>query len=478
MRFYTGKHTHVCGVDLHTRSLYLCVVDHQSEQPLLHKNVRAEPAAFLAAIAPFRDDLVVGCEATFPWYWLADLCHDQGVPFVLGHPYYMRAIHGAKVKNDRVDSQKIALLLRSGMFPLAYAYPRAWRATRDLLRRRTFFMRKRAELLAHVVNTRSQYNLPPVSGKLNWAKNRAGVAEAFADPAVQTSVAADLTLIGHYDDVLRDLELTILRSAREHAPQTLHLLRTVPGIGKILALNLLYEVHDIHRFATVGDFVSYCRLIRPDKTSAGKRVGSGPTKVGNAHLRWTFGEAAAGFSKQNPTGQRIVERLRRKHDRNAMNVLAHKLGRAVYFMLRRQRGIRHQATDELTDGGPPASPTPNWLSWAEPRGCGVLCGLDHDGVCSWHLARASRALSGRRRSRLFSIPMFKERKAMGCPSPEPETNWRRRLASARGIDEDGTRARACFWDAARRCLPCVAPGELVRRSPNRCLVQHVVVAPT
>lgn len=115
--------------------------------------------------------------------------------------------------------------------------------------------------------------------------------------------------------MLRDLELTILRSAREHAPQTLHLLRTVPGIGKLLALNPLHEIHDIHRFETVGDFVSYCRLIRPDKTSAGKRVGSGPTKVGNAHLRWTFGEAAAGFSKQNPTGQRIVERLGRKHDK-------------------------------------------------------------------------------------------------------------------------------------------------------------------
>jgi transposase len=339
MRFYTAKHRHVCGIDLHARSLYLCVVDQESEQPLLHKNVRAEPAAVLAAIAPFREDLVVGCEATFPWYWLADLCHDEGVPFVLGHPLYMRAIHGAKVKNDRVDSQKIALLLRSGMFPLAYAYPRGWRATRDLLRRRSFFMRKRAELLTHVVNTNSQYNLPPLTAKITWVKNRAGVAEAFAEPAVQKSVATDLKLIAHYDDVLRDLELTIGRAAREHAPQTLHLLRTVPGVGKILALNLLYEIHDINRFESVGDFVSYCRLIRPAHTSAGKLKGFGPKKIGNAHLRWTFGEAAAGFPRKNETGQRIVQRLRRKHDKNAMNVLAHKLGRAVYFMWKRNEAF-------------------------------------------------------------------------------------------------------------------------------------------
>lgn len=339
MRFYTTKHKHVCGVDLHTRSLYLCVIDHNDERPLLHKNIRANPNAFLDAVAPFRDDLVVGCEATFPWYWISDLCADNSIPFVLGHPLYMRAIHGAKVKNDRVDSKKIAMLLRSGMFPLSYVYPRAWRATRDLLRRRNFFMRKRAELLAHIVNTNSQYNLPPLDAKLTFVKNRSGVVETFDEPAVQKSVAIDLKLIAHYDEVLRDLELTILRSAREHAPQQLQLLRTVPGIGKILALNILYEVGDIKRFERAADFVSYCRLIRPDQTSAGKHVGFGPKKIGNAHLRWTFGEAAAGFSRKNPAGQRVVERLKRKYDRKTMNVLAHKLGRAVYFMLKRNEAF-------------------------------------------------------------------------------------------------------------------------------------------
>jgi hypothetical protein len=96
----------------------------------------------------------------FAWYWLADLCCRENIPFVLGHALYMKAIHGGKTKNDRVDSEKIAMLLRGGMLPEAYVYPHQMRATRDLLRRRMYLVHHRAEALAHVENTRTQYNLP------------------------------------------------------------------------------------------------------------------------------------------------------------------------------------------------------------------------------------------------------------------------------------------------------------------------------
>jgi transposase len=96
----------------------------------------------------------------FAWYWLADLCSQEHIPFVLGHALYMKAIHGGKTKNDRIDSRKIAGLLRSGMIPQAYVYPAEMRTTRDLLRRRNYIMRKRADLLAHIQNTNSQYDLP------------------------------------------------------------------------------------------------------------------------------------------------------------------------------------------------------------------------------------------------------------------------------------------------------------------------------
>ena len=178
----------------------------------------------------------------FTWYWLADSA-PEGIPFVLGHALYMKAIHGGKAKNDKIDSQKIAALLRGGMLPQAYVYPAKMRATRDLLRRRTHLMRKRAELLAHVQNTNSQYNLPEIGKKIAYKANREGVAERFDDPAVQKTIEVDLALITYYDELLKDLELYLLNTAKHHDAHTLYLLQTVPGIGKILSLVLLYEIH-------------------------------------------------------------------------------------------------------------------------------------------------------------------------------------------------------------------------------------------
>ena len=117
---------------------------------MLSRNTLANPSAFLKAVEPFREDLVVGCECIFTWYWLADLCQDEGITFILGHALYMKAIHGGKTKNDRQDAYKIVSLVRGGVFPLAYVYPKCRRATRDLFRRRTYFVRRRADLLAHV----------------------------------------------------------------------------------------------------------------------------------------------------------------------------------------------------------------------------------------------------------------------------------------------------------------------------------------
>jgi transposase len=118
MRFYSRQHQYYCGVDLHARSLYLCILD-QGGEVRLHRRVRATPEAFLTAVAAYRDDLVVAVECMFTWYWLADLCRAEGIAFVLGHALYMKAIHGGKAKNDRIDAKKIAVLLRGGMLPEA-----------------------------------------------------------------------------------------------------------------------------------------------------------------------------------------------------------------------------------------------------------------------------------------------------------------------------------------------------------------------
>src|SRR2546422_3805295 len=321
MRFYTQQHRHYCGIDLHARSMYLCILS-QAGTIVLHGSMKADPDSFLKAIAPFRQDIVIAVECSFTWYWLADLCAREGIAFVLGHALYMKAIHGGKAKNDKIDAHKIAALLRGGMIPQAYVYPEQMRSTRDLLRRRMHLMRQRAELLAHIQITNHPYNLPDIGKKIAYRSNREGVAERFSDPSVQSNVTFDLKRIGFYDDLLHEIELEILRHARKHDANTFHLLDSIPGVGKILGLVLLYEIHDISRFPSVQDFASYCRLVKSKKESAGKLYGTSGNKIGNAHLKWAFSEAAVGFLRLNPLGQAYLARLEKKHGKGkALSVL-------------------------------------------------------------------------------------------------------------------------------------------------------------
>ncbi len=339
MRFYTENHNHYCGIDLHAKTMYLCILD-KDGQILLHQNMQSHPEDFLAATQPYRADLVVAAECMFTWYWLADLCQKEGIEFVLGHALYMKAIHGGKAKNDKIDAFKIATLLRGGNLPKAYVYPPAMRATRDLLRRRLHLVRRRGNLLAHIQNTHHQYNLPAPQAKIAYKANREGVAETFPDPDARKSMEVDFLLIEHYDKVIRDLERHLERRAKQHDPQAYHRLRTVPGIGKILALTILYEIHDIGRFDRVQDFLSYTRLVKCDHSSAGKKLGTGGAKIGNVHLKWAFSEAAALFLRNNPEGQKHLRRVAGRHGKaKALSILAAKLGRAVYFMLRQERAF-------------------------------------------------------------------------------------------------------------------------------------------
>lgn len=339
MRFYTKQHPFYCGIDLHAKTMYVVIID-QSGQVLLERNVRANAKVFLELIEPYRPDVVVAVECIFTWYWLADLCEAEGICFVLGHALYMKAIHGGKAKNDKIDAHKIAGLLRGGLLPYAYVYPALMRSTRDLLRRRLHLVRKRAELLSHILNTNSQCNLPDFGGRINYKVNRQGIAERFSDPSVRKSIEVDLQLLAHYDALICDLELYIVNTAKVHDPDTFHRLKSIPGVGKILAMTILYEIHDIGRFQRVQQFASYSRLVKCARESAGKRHGTGGSKIGNVHLKWAFSEAAVSFLSKCVEGRKLVERLRRKHGRaKALSILAHKIGRAVYYMLTQERAF-------------------------------------------------------------------------------------------------------------------------------------------
>src|SRR5262245_53482763 len=341
MRFYNQPHRFYCGVDLHARTMSLQILDAQGET-VFAQTLPANPAAFLKAIAPFRDGLAVACECMFAWYWLADLCHEQDIPFILGHALYMKAIHGGKAKTDTIDAKKIAVLFRGGMLPQAYVSPKGMRETRDLLRRRTFLVRKRAEALVHLQNTNSQYNHPPLTKQLSYAKNRAELdfPARFTDPSVRKNVEVDLALLDTYDQHLGELELYLARTAKVDDPQAFHRLRSIPGVGKVLALIFLYEIHDVRRFPEVGQFLSYARLVRCAHESAGKSKGSGGHKIGNAHLKWACGEAACLLVRESEAAKKWLARRERKSGKaRALGALAAKLGRAVYHLLRKQEAF-------------------------------------------------------------------------------------------------------------------------------------------
>jgi transposase len=336
MRFYDGQHGFYAGIDLHARRLHLCVLD-SNGKVVKDVNIAATPDSFLTAIAPFRGDLVVGCECLFAWYWLADCCTREGVPFVVGHAYYMRLIHGAKAKNDKIDAHKIARLLRGGNFPLSYVYPKGVRQTRDLLRRRTFLVRQRAGLMTHLQILNAQYNLPPFPKKLSLAANRQerDVPARFPDPSVSKSAAADLAVIACLDEQIAGLELYLTRTAKVDDVQTYHRLRTIPGVGPVLALILLYEIHDIRRFASVGQFLSYARLVGCAHESDGQVLGSGGHKIGNAHLRSRPGRGRLPVPALQRAGQAKERQARKRGEGKALAVLAARLGRAVYHLWRK-----------------------------------------------------------------------------------------------------------------------------------------------
>ena len=257
MRFYDQQHPFYAGIDLHSRTMHLCVLDARGAV-VYDKNLPCRPDAFLDAIAPFRPNVIIGAECMFGWYWLSDLCQKESLPFIIGHALYMKAIHGGKAKNDRIDANKIARLLRGGNFPLAYVYPKGMRETRDLLRRRNWFVRQRASLFTHLQILNSQYNLPPFPKKLAFAANREelDIARRFTDPSVQKNAAANLGVIDCLDTQIAELELYLTRTAKVDDVQTFHRLQSIPGVGKVLALVLLYEIHDIKRFPNVGTFLS------------------------------------------------------------------------------------------------------------------------------------------------------------------------------------------------------------------------------
>jgi transposase len=334
MNFYNNQHPYYCGIDLHARSLYVCIIDQQGEI-CVHKEISASPDKLKHLLEPYTGNIVVGVECMHSWYWVSGFCEALGIDFILGHALYMKAIHGGKAKNDRIDSFKIATLIKGGSFPLVYVYPKEMRATRDLLRRRTRIVRHGANLKSHIVNTTRQYNLPPTPLKLKNKDSREQLSRAYSDRSVQKNIDLDLVILDCYAEQLAKVEWFIETQAREHKPRHLPILRSINGVGRILSLTIIYEIGDIDRFDSVQQFASYARLVKCKAESAGKTYGTQGNKIGNAHLKWAFSEVAVLYLRGNDRAKNHLLTLQKRMSKaKALSALAHKMGRCIYFMLK------------------------------------------------------------------------------------------------------------------------------------------------
>lgn len=321
-----------CGIDLHSNNHWLTVID-EDDRRLLEKRLPNDVEATLKALEPFRSELAaVAVESTFNWYWLVDGLHEAAYEVKLVNTTAVEQYCGLKYTDDRHDAFWLAHLMRLKILPTGYIYPKAQRAVRDLMRRRMGLVRMAARQLISVQSALWRHTGRRVStGQIR----KVGFVVPPLDPHVALAVRSALTLYHaarHEVDVIED---TVL-SAVQWAPE-FDILRSMPGVGKVLGMTVMLETGPITRFAGPGDFASYSRCVKSERTSNGKKKGEGNAKSGNKYLSWAFSEAAHFAVRYEPLAKRFYEKKRaQRNGIVAIRALAHKLCRATYFMLRDQ----------------------------------------------------------------------------------------------------------------------------------------------
>jgi transposase len=295
------------------------------------KNCLAVIAAWLT---PFRGSLVgIAVESTYNWYWLVDGLGEQGFVMHLANTVAIQQYAGMKHRDDASDAQWLADLLRLGLLPEGYIYPRKERAIRDLLRKRTQLVRQCTSQLLSIQNQFSRTTGANIRANDVKQLESERVDEVFDDPNVALAVKSNLSVMNCLQEQISIIEQTVHGQVRLR-PAFLRL-TSVPGIGKILALTIMLETGDIHRFEHVGHYVSYGRLVGSSYLSNGKRKGAGNTKNGNAFMCWAYIEAANFAIRFNASIRRYYDRKKARTKRIvALKTVAHKLARACYHMLK------------------------------------------------------------------------------------------------------------------------------------------------
>jgi transposase len=285
-------------------------------------------------LEPYRDALVgVVVESTYNWYWLVDGLQNHGYRVHLANTSAIQQYSGLKYTDDESDAQWLATLLRLGVLPEGYIYPKKERGVRDLVRKRSQMVRYHTANLLSIENlilrnTGTRITANDARSLTSDKVDALGLADDLAT-AVKTNVAVMSCL----QEQIERLEKAVL--SKVQLREAFKGLLTVNGIGKILALTIMLETGDIKRFESVGNYASYCRCVRSVRLSNQKKKGKGNAKNGNKYLSWAFVEAANYAIRWNPRIKRFYERKLAKTKRVvAIKAVAHKLARACYHIMK------------------------------------------------------------------------------------------------------------------------------------------------
>lgn len=321
------------GIDLHSNNSVLCVLDEQDRE-VVRKRLPNDLAAIRTVLEPHRAQLQgVAVESTFNWYWLVDGLMEAGYPVTLVNTTKVKQYDGLKHTNDFTDAAHLAHLMRLGILPQGYIYPKEQRAVRDLLRKRGQLVQERTRTLLSIQNilwrnTGTRFRANAIK-QLAWEQ----VSEYLPDPHQGMAVRVSVSVLACLQQQIELIEAEVRAQCRRDP--LFARLKSVPGVGDILAMTIALETGDIHRFARVGQYASYCRCVDSRRESNGKKKGENNRKCGNEYLSWAFVEAANFAIRHYPEVQRFYQRKKaRTKGIVAIKATAHKLARASYYVMR------------------------------------------------------------------------------------------------------------------------------------------------
>ena len=322
----------MAGIDLHSNNLFCAIVDREGKR-VFEKKLPCDLESVLRALKPFKKRLEkIAVESTYNWYWLVDGLQDHGYPVVLANPAAMQQYDGLKHADDKSDGFFLAEMLRLNILPTGHICDREVRPVRDLLRRRMGLVQKRTSLILSLKSLHTRMTGRDLGTGRIKAMEAKDAEKLFEHPADQLITRLDLQLVEQLSQSIAKIEAAILAVVK--LLPDYQVLQTMPGVGKILGLTITLETVDPKRFASPGDYASYCRCVNSRRMSNGKKKGENNGKCGNKYLAWAFVEAA-NFARRHD------ESCRKFHDRKTAQVngivatkaLACKLAKAAWHMM-------------------------------------------------------------------------------------------------------------------------------------------------